>query len=133
MEAVSRGARQALLVERDRKVLALIHKNLRNLGLEAQCKVKTADAYKLFGNQPPEEHFDIILIDPPFPDYALDPKATPWQLAKRLAGTCLKEGGVLAIEHPTRSPVSTAPEGMSMMKSHRYGETSLTLWQRDLP
>lgn len=133
MEAVSRGARQALLVERDRKVITLIHKNLRALGLEAQCKVKAADAYRLFEKQPPDVTYDIILLDPPFPDYALDPESTPWQLAKRLGCQLLKEGGVLAIEHPTRSPVSSPPEGMSLMKAHRYGETTLTLWQRDFP
>ena len=130
MEAISRGARRATLVERDSKVIALIQKNLRTLGLEAQCEVLAADAYRLFDKHPPEEPFDIVLLDPPFPDFARAPDRTPWQLARRLGAEFLAENGVIAIEHPTRGPVSTPPEGLEGLKAHRYGETSLTLWQR---
>ncbi|MGB1072067.1 MAG: RsmD family RNA methyltransferase, partial [Planctomycetota bacterium] len=68
IEAVSRGARQTVHVENTREVVSLLRRNLRDLGIEAQCKIYERDAYRL-GPTPPGDPFDLILIDPPFPDY----------------------------------------------------------------
>ena len=130
IEAVSRGARQAVHVEKDRKVLALLRKNLEKLGIQAQCKVLDQDAYRLPARPAVGGGFDVILLDPPFPDYSR-PGSIPWRLAIDLAGgDWLEPGGVLAIEHPSREEAATAPPGFDAEQGRRYGDTRLTIWQQ---
>ncbi|MEC9477437.1 MAG: 16S rRNA (guanine(966)-N(2))-methyltransferase RsmD [Planctomycetota bacterium] len=131
IEAVSRGARQAVHVEKDPAVGQLLEKNLKVLGIQAQCKILQADAYRLPEEPAPGGEFEIILIDPPFPDYS-QPGQPPWQLAQQLAASqWLKPGGLLAMEHPVREDAAPAPPGLKAWKGKRYGETRLTIWEKE--
>ncbi len=131
IEAVSRGARQAIHVEKDRAVQTMLRKNLETLGIPAQCKVLEMDAYRLADRPPVGGEFEVILLDPPFPDYSR-PGSLPWQLASDLAGgEWLAAGGILAIEHPSREPTATPPPGLTERQNRRYGDTRLTIWEKD--
>lgn len=63
-EALSRGARFALLVERDAGAAAALRRNARALG--ADCEVRQADARALLAGANPDEAFDLVFLDPPF-------------------------------------------------------------------
>lgn len=131
IEAVSRGARQAVHIEQNSMVGNLLRKNLEVLGIQAQCKIMAVDAYQLASRSTPGGGFEIILLDPPFPDYE-QPGKPPWQLATQLAESeWLNPGGLLAIEHPSRDEPTPIPEGMTAWKDRRYGDTRLTIWQKE--
>ncbi len=131
IEAVSRGARQAVHVEKDAAVRNLLRKNLETLGIIAQCKIMDADAYRITKRPPPGGGFEIILLDPPFPDYSL-PGAIPWKLATELAASAwLEPGGLLAIEYPLREDIESPPPGLTAWERRRYGETCLAIWEKD--
>ncbi|MDE0961378.1 MAG: 16S rRNA (guanine(966)-N(2))-methyltransferase RsmD [Planctomycetota bacterium] len=130
IEAVSRGARQAIHVEKHRGVLAMLRKNLETLGIPALCTVLEIDAYRLADRPPVGGEFEVILLDPPFPDYSR-PGSIPWQLASDLAqGEWLAADGILAIEHPSREPSATPPPGVTALQNRRYGDTRLTIWKK---
>lgn len=67
IEALSRGADSATLVEVDRKMVGLIKKNLAEAGLNKVCRVLTMDARRaisfLYGKG---NVYDIIFLDPPY-------------------------------------------------------------------
>lgn len=64
IEALSRGAAQAVFVELDKLAVRTIHENLALTGLADRATVRRADVLQLL-QQPPGETFDFIYIAPP--------------------------------------------------------------------
>jgi 16S rRNA (guanine966-N2)-methyltransferase len=62
IEALSRGAASALFVERDRRALAALRRNLDDVGVEAE--VRNQDALRFIAH--PEGVFDLVFCDPPY-------------------------------------------------------------------
>ena len=82
-EALSRGAREALLVERDPKLVDLLVDTSRRLRADAEAHVIRADALA-FLRAPLHGRFDIVFVDPPFADNAWAAVVTalgPWLAA----------------------------------------------------
>lgn len=124
LEAISRGAASALLVESDPAVARLAAGNASDLGLPG-ARVLRAGVGTLPARRPePEagEGFDVVLADPP---YAL-PAA---ELAAVLAGLAgagwLAQGALVVVERATRDGW-VWPPGFQALRDRRYGET--TLW-----
>jgi 16S rRNA (guanine966-N2)-methyltransferase len=63
IEALSRGAEQAVFVEKHPKAVATIQANLRRTALEAEARVVRADVFKFLTGSP--QPFDLIYIAPP--------------------------------------------------------------------
>jgi 16S rRNA (guanine(966)-N(2))-methyltransferase RsmD len=63
IEALSRGAEEALFVEKQPKAISTIRENLRRTGLQAGARVVRADVFKFLAGEP--EPFDLIYIAPP--------------------------------------------------------------------
>jgi len=121
IEALSRGAREAVFVERAAPVAALLRGNLEGLGLEAVSRVVRADARSAFRRlHAAGERFDLVLLDPP---YGLA------ELAEALAEAAplLAEGGALWLESARRDPLPS-PAGLAILDARPYGETQLTHW-----
>jgi 16S rRNA (guanine966-N2)-methyltransferase len=66
IEALSRGAREAIFVERDPSAAALLRRNLRDLGLEERAEVWTQDATRSRAALKERAPFDLLLMDPPY-------------------------------------------------------------------
>jgi 16S rRNA (guanine966-N2)-methyltransferase len=64
IEALSRGAKRAVFIERNAQAIAVIRENLRSLGVEPQAIVVRGSAATLLRNYRP----DIAFIDPPYED-----------------------------------------------------------------
>ena len=65
IEALSRGAKEAVLVEQDRDALACIRTNLKATRFEAEAQVKQGDVVSVLRTL---QHapFDLIFMDPPY-------------------------------------------------------------------
>ena len=65
IEALSRGAKEAVLVEQDRDALACIRENLKATRFEAEAQVKQGDVISVLRTL---QHapFDLIFMDPPY-------------------------------------------------------------------
>ena len=123
-EALSRGAVEAILVERSRPVARAIERSARELGLEEAVTVVIADL-----EQPGERWlraiegvFDLVLADPPYARIARI-EALLSILASR---DKLRAGAAVVVEHARREP-PTLPAGFSEISSYRYGDTAVLL------
>jgi len=102
LEALSRGAREVIFVERDPKVVTLIRENVEELRMQERAQVRGGDAlvpYSWNG----EAWADVILFDPPYP-LLDDPERRPVVLAAlhQLIETVLAPEGVLVFHAPRR-------------------------------
>jgi 16S rRNA (guanine966-N2)-methyltransferase len=111
IEALSRGAAEAVFVERDRGVLRVLRDNLRTLGIADRARVVQGDALARAAGV----SADLVLADPP---YEFD--AWPELLARVDAPVLVAEAG------RALDPVA----GWSIVRSKRYGRTWVTFFER---
>ncbi len=115
LECLSRGAREAVFVERSGRTLRILEANVASLGAESRCRVIRGDVFQVVG--PAREAsfaFDLALADPPY-ERGLAPRLLRCFLQAPFAGE-------LWIEHARREPL---PE-VEGARSRRYGDTVVT-------
>src|SRR5215469_7506217 len=67
IEALSRGAERATLVERNRRAIEAINANIDALGFEDRARVVAADAAGILGSSvAADAPFDLVFVDPPY-------------------------------------------------------------------
>ncbi|GAB3496008.1 RsmD family RNA methyltransferase [Flexivirga lutea] len=121
LEAVSRGASSALLVESDRRAAATIDQNVRHLGL-AGVQVRTGTVETLV-RAPLTPAADLLFVDPP---YAVSDPALADVLRQLVDHDSLALDAVLVVERSSRSAEPLWPAGVELIGPRRYGET--TCW-----
>jgi 16S rRNA (guanine966-N2)-methyltransferase len=70
IEAISRGAAHAFLVENDRDALKALHKNLKSLNLASEVTVMDRDVANAIHALERLSRFDVVFLDPPWKDEA---------------------------------------------------------------
>ena len=116
LEALSRGAASATLVEQDPDAVAALRENVDRLRLPGAHVL--AVPVERFLAVDPEPRYDLALVDPP---YELD--VVP---VEELLRPWLVEGGVAAVERATRGRELVWPGGWEGVRERRYG--AATLW-----
>ena len=72
LEALSRGARQAIFIERDRENVGLIHRNIATLRYQDRAQVRLADAYRWAKSyEPLDDRPLVVFLDPPYREYEI--------------------------------------------------------------
>jgi 16S rRNA (guanine(966)-N(2))-methyltransferase RsmD len=127
IEALSRGASEAVLVEYAPQALKTIFENLQRSKLAGQAKVlplKTERAVPLLRRD--NKLFDIIFMDPPYEAGYIT--KTVNQLAEN---NVLAKQGLLVIEMPAREaePVVMA---FALIKEKIYGDTKFLLYENEM-
>lgn len=117
LEALSRGAATAMLVESDAGALAVLRKNVAAVGLPGAV-VRPGKVSAVLA-EACAEPFDLVLADPP---YALDPAA---DLAALAASGWVGPGSLVVVERARRSAPLTWPDGLVPGRIRRYGDTEL--------
>jgi 16S rRNA (guanine966-N2)-methyltransferase len=126
LEALSRGAAAALLVESAREALGALRANVEALGLEDRARVVAGDVAQAMRRLGEAGPFDLVFADPP---WALVDAGPPLAVLSDLArrGGIAAEGRVV-LEHSAR----TAPpdiDGLVRLDARRYGDTALTFYK----
>lgn len=71
LEALSRGARFILFIEKHPLAITTIKQNIATLGCQNQTRILKADALHLKNNQ--SKHFSLVFIDPPYHHNLIEP------------------------------------------------------------
>lgn len=112
IEALSRGAKEVVFIEKATGAAKVIRENLRSLGAVG------AEIYKgKVGDYKSEEKFEVILADPPYDDFKV----------AEVAGLVkyLQPSGVLVLSHPGEAPELA---GLTLEKSRKYAGATLSVY-----
>lgn len=125
IEALSRGAAQAVFLEAGRAALAVIRANLAHCGLADRARVQRMDVFSFLARAP-EAPFDLIYIAPPqyqglWSQTVLTLDARPAWLAP--------DGLAIAQIHP-KEYQDLELESLELVDQRTYGSTSLCFYSR---
>ena len=122
IEALSRGARKVVFVEKGRHALGLIQKNLAQFGLGGRSEVLPIDANRAIGILKQRgETFDLILMDPPY-ERGLIEKT----LLKLSLYPVYHRDSLLVIEHHRRETLAPILHGWNLIRQRQMGETVIS-------
>uniref|UniRef100_A0AAU2V2D9 16S rRNA (Guanine(966)-N(2))-methyltransferase RsmD n=1 Tax=Streptomyces sp. NBC_00003 TaxID=2903608 RepID=A0AAU2V2D9_9ACTN len=122
LEALSRGAAHALLVEADGRAARTVRDNVAALKLPG-AEVRTGKAEQIVTGPAPADPYDVVFLDPP---YAVTDDDLREILLTLRRGGWLAEDCLVTVERSTRGGEFGWPEGFEALRARRYGEG--TLW-----
>jgi 16S rRNA (guanine(966)-N(2))-methyltransferase RsmD len=124
MEAISRGAESATLVERDFRLLADLDRHLKEFGIADRAQVVRSDVYRWAERWQPPPRPVTLFLSPPFADFQRRPEAVTELL--RLLQQKAAPGSVIVLqgEHDVPIDLPQAPE----WEDRRYGRNHLFVW-----
>ena len=119
LEALSRGAAKAVMVESDRKAAEVVTANVRTVGLPG-ATVLTRPVEKVTAGDAPAV-FDLVFADPP---YKLETAELQDVLIALAGNGWLADDAVVVVERGKREPWEW-PEGFAALRDRKYGEARL--------
>lgn len=126
LEAISRGAERAVLVERGREAAAICEQNARTLGFGDRVEILRADAAGALRTLARREgRFDLVFLDPP---YAEGPGPT---LALLAACDLLAPGVRVVAEHSRRRAPDDSYATLVRTDLRTFGEPAVSFYERE--
>ena len=117
LEALSRGAASATLVERDRRCLEVLRANVATV--DPRARVVAADAFAWVPDRGP---FDLVYIDPPYAVSDDDVRRLLERLSSRGA---FADDALIVVERSQRSSSPWPRESVEPLRERAYGDTRL--------
>ena len=140
IEALSRGAKEAIFVESSHVAMRMITVNCMSLGLEEEEVAFYRGAVSAFYEKAVQgigviidprmaaamatfpQTVDVILADPPYDNFNS-------KEVSRLANGYLNPGGVLALSHPGEAPELP---GLELVKTHKYAAARISIYTKNV-
>ncbi len=121
IEALSRGAREAVFTDRSRESVRLVRENLKTCGLSARVLESDALGFLARG-----ECFDIIFIDPPY-----DAGLYEAVLKQINQVDNLNDGGIIVCEARAGTVLPEMQLPYRRLREKRYGTVEICLYTKD--
>lgn len=124
IEALSRGADSAVIVDANTAATKIIAENVKNCGFEKAVKIVCGDFANFLSTT--KEKFDVIFLDPPYRENFL---------TRAINTICdidiLTDGGIIVCEsmRETMLPVTNAPYIKG--REYLYGKSKITVYRKE--
>lgn len=120
LEALSRGAKSVVFIERDRVAQKVLQENIETLGVSRRAKV-IKSSISSWDETSKNAQFDLVFCDPPYHDMQL---STVQRLFSHL-----KPSALMVLSHPGRGETPTA-NGVVVVDNRTYGDAALTFYRQ---
>jgi 16S rRNA (guanine966-N2)-methyltransferase len=122
LEAVSRGATKAVLVERDRDIFELLKRNIETLGCDDRAQAVHADALSPAALDRAPMPVNLVFVDPP---YSLMEEQKGRQRVLAQIERCrprMADQGFVVLRSPVPADAEFTISGFDGPEEHRYGK-----------
>ena len=126
LEALSRGAREAVLVDQASAAVESVRQNAAALGLEGRARVVKARVIEWLerATPPATGQFGWVFLDPPYDAGELDRA-----LAALAGGECLAAGAVAVAEHEHKSAPKERHGRLHLADRRQWGQTAVSFYE----
>ncbi|OGP88944.1 MAG: 16S rRNA (guanine(966)-N(2))-methyltransferase RsmD [Deltaproteobacteria bacterium RBG_16_47_11] len=122
IEALSRGAKKVIFVEKGRHALGLIQRNLTRFGLEEKSEILPIDAHQAIGILKLRgKFFDLIFMDPPYEKGLIEKTLT-----KLNSHQIYHRDSLLVIEHHRRELLPPIINRWNLIRQRQMGDTVIS-------
>lgn len=123
MEALSRGAEQAVVVEKNPAAVRVIRENAQICGFTDRVRLLPADAQSFLAGC--REKFGLVFLDPPYAGPLLE------ESLKRIAEIdIVSENGIIVCESALDKQLPDLSDPYEKGREYRYGQIKVTLYHR---
>jgi len=128
IEAVSRGASEAVFVEQNPKAISVLRANIEKTRIVAGVSVIKTDVFRALSDlSATGKKFDIIFMDPPYADAV----AFVRRVAKLISEYgLLNKDGIFVCEHSSCDNTDENVMNLTFSRRCKYGTTMLTFYNR---
>jgi len=127
LEALSRGARHAVFLERDAAALRCLEENVAALGVAGRATVQRRSAYAFARSANAAEPFDLVFCDPPFRSF--EEAAGRRRMEDLLGSLPLAPGGLVVVEHRAGALGDFSPPALRPAGVRKWGSTGMALYE----
>ncbi len=120
IEALSRGAKQAIFIDSAKKSVEVVKRNLKATKLEENARVLQTDFRSFLASH--SAQFDIAFLDPPYRTGLL-------QEALPLTAGVMKDTGIIIAENPLEEPLGEQYGDFVLDRQYRYGKIRITTYR----
>jgi len=120
LEALSRGAKHAIFIERDRVANQILRQNVGILNVEAESAVLQMNVASWITKNP-DKLFDVIFTDPPYNDMQFSTVSRLYKL--------LSPKGLMVLSYPGRGEVPPV-DGIVVVDNRSYGTAALAFCRK---
>ena len=122
IEALSRGAADAVIVDQSKDSISIIRQNLDKTKLASKAEVVCADYMDFLERT--KKRFDLVFLDPPYREKFLE------NALKRISEIdILKSGAIIICERPAEKALPDAFATFGRVRDYRYGRTGITVYR----
>ena len=122
IESLSRGAKYAHFVEKDRSLSKLIKENVSTAGFNSTAKIINMPVESALDSL--NDQYDLIFADPP---YQIADEVSN-NISKIIESDLLSESGLIVVEHSSKSNLDIAKDQVEKNMERRYGDTTISIY-----
>ena len=121
-ESLSRGAKEAVSIDIDKRSVSVISENAKRLKFTENISIKNDSAQNFIKNC--KTNFDIIFLDPPYNKGFIKPI-----IEDIVRFDILEKDGIIVLESDSIDEHGEM-DGLAILKQRKYGRTFVTIYQR---
>lgn len=121
IEALSRGAREAVFVDCSRDSIKMVERNILSLKLKNKTKAIISDSILFLKKT--KQKFDIAYLDPPYKTDLLDN-------AIKYIANVMNKNGIVICESPIEKQFQEDLNFLEIIKKKNYGKILITFFER---
>ena len=123
IEALSRGASQAVFCDKSLDSIKIIKSNIEKARVVDRSQIVSGDFKRCLRDmEAKNQSFDMIFVDPPYYEGLFEEVLDTIRSYK-----ILKKDGIVIVEHDAKRPIGQV-EGLEVYKEKKYGITMLTFY-----